>query len=184
MQHSTYFNIDNYTFKRTIGYNAISNRILEIASQLNTTYKDSHSEPVFLITLKGAIFFAAELLKHINFHHVIDTATARSYGNSMTSNDNVEILLHSNSFNDKDIIIIEDIIDTGKTILALTNLLTKLHPKSITIATLISKPQCHNNILKIDYAAFEIDSDAFIIGFGLDYKELGRNLNGLYFLEN
>ena len=93
------------------------------------------------------------------------------------------IFLCIRSYNDKDIIVIEDIIDSGKTILALTNLLKKLLPKSITIATLISIPQCHNNILKIDYAAFEIDSDAFIIGFGLDYKELVRNLNGLYFLE-
>ena len=183
MQNPNTYQIDNLIFKRTIGYNAINSRIFELANQINNDYKDNPNEPVFLITLKGAIFFATQLLKNIYFKHTIDTATAKSYGNAMKS-ENVDIQLNINSFKNKDIIIIEDIIDTGKTIIALTDLLQQQQPNSIAIATLINKPLSHNNIININYTAFEIDSDAFIIGFGLDYKEYGRNLNGLYLLAN
>ena len=179
-QNTNTFQIDNYVFKRIIGRNAISKKVFDIAFSINERYKDK--EPVFIITLKGAIFFATRLLKLITIPHTIDTITAKSYGQEMKSQGNVELSSTDNSFYQKDIIIIEDIVDTGTTIIKLKEVLNLQKPSSIAIATLINKPHSHKTPLHIDYCCFELESEGFLIGFGLDYKEYGRNLNGLYSL--
>lgn len=182
MQNKTTFQVDNLVFRRTIGFNTIQNRITTIARDINEDYK--HKNPVFVITMKGAIFFAMELLKCITVSHTVDTVSAKSYQGEMKSNGNVALQFHTTDWQNKDIIIIEDIVDTGHTISRLVEEIQKQQPTSITVATLIKKPQSASLNANIKYWGFEMEQTNFIIGFGLDYKEYGRNLNGLYILEN
>jgi hypoxanthine phosphoribosyltransferase len=173
------YQIDNYTFKQTIDSATINKKIIEIANQINVDYQNK--SPLFLITLTGGMFFGIELLKYIKLKCKCNVISAKSYGKEMKSSGNVTIEMFDCEIKNEDIILIEDIVDTGLTMTKIIKEIQKQNPASLSIATLINKPICNEYKLTLDYVGFNLGKE-FIIGYGLDYKGYGRNLDSIYSL--
>lgn len=151
----------------------LQKRIKELAKQIDTDYIGR--ELVLIGILKGSVIFMSELAKNIESNISIDFMEVSSYeGTESTGkvkiNKDVRNLIEG-----KDVIIVEDIIDTGRTLSSLIEYLKQKKPNSIKIATMLSKPSRRIIEVKVDYIAFEIE-DIFVIGYGLDYNEKYRNL--------
>jgi hypoxanthine phosphoribosyltransferase len=152
----------------------IQEKIKELASQLEAEYKDRF--PLAVGILKGAMPFMSDLLKRIDAHLEMDFMDVSSYGNSTVSSGEVKIIKDLNtSVEGRDILIIEDIIDSGLTLSYLVDLFYYRKAKSIKIVTLLDKPAGRKADLKPDYTGF-IVPDEFVVGYGLDYAERYRNL--------
>lgn len=157
--------------------NEIQDRIAILAKQISTDYKDK--QPLFLGILNGSFIFAADLFKHISVPATISFIKLVSYkGTSSTGTVITSIGLEEN-LADKDIIIVEDIVDTGKTLTEFLPTLAKQNPKSIRICTLLQKPEALQYPLDVDYVGFSIPNK-FVVGYGLDYDGLGRNYDAIY----
>ncbi len=166
--------IEKYIKEILIGEEALQKRVKEIAKQIEIDYEDK--DPVLIGILKGAIPFMADLLKNIHVPVRIDFMAVSSYGNSTESTGNVKILKDLDKpIRSQNIIIVEDIIDTGFTIDYLLKTLRVRKPKSIKVCALLSKPERRIIKVPIDYKGFDIPNK-FVIGYGLDYAEHYRNL--------
>jgi len=158
----------------------ITNRVEAISNQINADYKSF--QPQFLVMLNGAFLFATELYKRYNGQAEIAFVKAKSYQGLQSTGqvqfDSIDPKLITN----KDVILIEDIVDSGNTLANFIPILEKHQAKSIRIATLLFKPDALLHHVKIDYCGFEIPND-FVVGYGLDYDGLGRNLTSIYSLE-
>ncbi|HYV55535.1 MAG TPA: hypoxanthine phosphoribosyltransferase [Chitinophagaceae bacterium] len=169
--------IHDKTFEIYLSETAIQERVKNIADSINEEYKDK--KPLFIAILNGSFMFAADLFKYLTINSEISFIKLASYrGMKSTGNVITSIGLDADLFG-KDVIIIEDIVDTGKT---LYNFLPKLndhHPSSLKIAALLHKPEATRFPLKLDYVGFSIP-DKFVVGYGLDYDGLGRNLKEIY----
>ena len=154
----------------------IQARVKELGAQLAEEYRDRN--PVMICILKGSTMFFADLLRAMPIRLTMDFMAVSSYGRSTKSSGEVEIRKDlSGSIENRDAIIVEDIIDSGFTLTYLTRLLSARGARSIRICTLLDKParRAPGITLKADYAGFEIP-DAFVVGYGLDYDEVYRNL--------
>lgn len=152
----------------------IMKRIKELGEEITEDYKDK--ELIVVGILKGAVVFMAELCKYIKKPINMDFMSVSSYGQSAQSTGEVKIIKDlDSSVEGKDILIVEDIIDTGLTLSYLTDNLRKRGAKSVKIVTLLDKPNRKNVEVKVDYLGFEVPNE-FIIGYGLDYAEMYRNL--------
>lgn len=147
-----------------------------ISNQINNDYKDK--TPLFLVMLNGAFMFASELLQRINIPCEVSFVKCVSYDGIMQG-DQKELIGVDFDVCNRDIIIIEDIVDTGATMDWLTKLLNSCSAKSVKIASMLFKPGAFEYDYKIDYIGEEIDND-FIVGYGMDYKGYGRNLTSIY----
>ena len=167
-------------FKLLIGQDEIDSINQKLADRINVDYADK--SPIFLITLKGAVFFAVDLLKRVEVDCEIDTIKAKSYGNEMHSSGKVEITNMTADIKGRHVIIVEDIIDTGLTIKALVAELQKHEPLSVETAGFLLKRD--NLLCEVDvkYIGKEIPSD-FVVGYGLDYAEKGRHFPAVYILD-
>ena len=169
--------IHDKTFEIYLSETAIQERSKNIADSINEEYKDK--QPLFIAILNGSFMFAADLFKYLTINSEISFIKLASYrGMKSTGNVITSIGLDADLFG-KDLIIIEDIVDTGKT---LYNFLPKLkdhHPSSLKIAALLHKPEATRFPLNLDYVGFSIP-DKFVVGYGLDYDGLGRNLKEIY----
>jgi hypoxanthine phosphoribosyltransferase len=156
---------------------AIQERVKNIAEEINREYEGKR--PLFVAILNGSFMFTSDLFKYLTIEAELTFIKLASYkGMKSTGNVITSIGLDAELF-EKDIIILEDIVDTGKT---LYNFLPKLkdhHPASLKIAALLHKPEATQYPLTIDYTGFSIP-DKFVIGYGLDYDGLGRNLREIY----
>lgn len=152
-----------------------------VASKINWDFKNDNDIPVFLCILNGSFMFAADLMKRINFASEVSFVKFSSYaGTKSTGCVNQLIGLNSN-LKGRSIIVVEDIVETGNTLTALFKELYKLEPKCVKVATLLFKPNCFKADIKIDYIGRSIPND-FIVGYGLDYDGIGRNLADIYTL--
>ena len=152
----------------------IQNKVKELGIQLTEEYKDRF--PLAIGVLKGATLFMADLLKRIDTHLEMDFMDVSSYGKSTVSSGEVKIIKDLNaSVEGRDIIIIEDIIDSGLTLSYLVELFHYRKAKSVKIVTLLDKPTGRKADIQADYIGF-IVPDAFVVGYGLDYAEKYRNL--------
>lgn len=152
----------------------IQTTVKKLADQINEDYKDT--EPVFLGVLKGSFVFMADLIRHIKLNCTVDFMAVSSYGSGTTSSGSVMILKDlSGSIEGKNVIIVEDILDSGLTLSYLINYLQVSRPKSIKICTLLDKPARRKTSIRSDYSGI-ICPDEFIVGYGLDYDEKYRNL--------
>ena len=154
----------------------IQARVKALGAQLAEEYRDRN--PVMICILKGSTMFFADLLRAMPIRLTMDFMAVSSYGRSTKSSGEVEIRKDlSGSIENRDAIIVEDIIDSGFTLTYLTRLLSARGARSIKICTLLDKParRAPGITLKADYAGFEIP-DAFVVGYGLDYAEVYRNL--------
>ncbi len=159
----------------------IQARAKELGEQIS---KDFEGEPVYLIcTLRGAVVWMGDIMKAIKNDTEIDFIQASSYGSSTTSSGVVKIKKDlEGEIYGKNVIIVEDIIDTGNTLSKLVEYLKDRNPKCIKICTLLDKPARRVADIKADYVGFEID-DLFVIGYGLDYDQKFRNLPYISYLE-
>ncbi len=167
-------------FEPFIGEAEITEAIEGMAAKINEDFKDE--TPVFLGVLNGAFLFAAELIKRFKGDCEVSFVKLSSYEGTNSSG-KVESLVGLNqSLEGRSVIVIEDIVDTGNTLESIDRILKKEKVKTAKIATLFYKPEAYKKSLHIDYIGKEIPND-FIVGFGLDYNELGRNLPQVYKLK-
>lgn len=158
----------------------IQGKITELAAQLNKDYEGKR--PLFLSVLNGSFLFTADLFKQITIEAEVSFIKLASYkGTSSTGNVITAIGLDTN-VKDRHIIILEDIIDTGKTLHHYLPQLESMQPASVKIAVLLDKKEALQYPVKIDYACFEIPNK-FVVGYGLDYDGLGRNSKDIYQLQ-
>ncbi len=145
--------------------------------------KDYENKDLLLVgILKGSVVFLSDLMREISIPVSIDFMTVSSYKNSSFSSGSVDILSDlSTDISGKDVLIVEDIIDSGITLSRLVPMLEKRNPASIKLCTLLDKPDRRKIDINVDYVGFEIENK-FIVGYGLDYAEKFRNLNyiGIY----
>ncbi|NLL71906.1 MAG: hypoxanthine phosphoribosyltransferase [Clostridiales bacterium] len=152
----------------------VTERINELAEQIS---KDYEGKCVHLICiLKGSVFFHCELAKRITIPVTMDFMSVSSYGDEFVSSGRVKIVKDlDESIQGKDVLIIEDIIDSGRTLAYLTELLGSRAPASLNICTLLDKPERRVTDVEVKYVGFEIP-DEFVLGYGLDYQQRYRNL--------
>ncbi|MEM6317207.1 MAG: hypoxanthine phosphoribosyltransferase [Bacteroidota bacterium] len=159
----------------------IQQRVLELGAALATKFADK--QPIFLAILNGSYVFAADLMRACEFDHEVTFIKLTSYeGTKTTGRITTQIGLKEN-LADRHVIIVEDIIDTGTTIHHFLPTLKKEKPASTSIISFLSKPDALKFPLKIDYIGFEIPNK-FVVGYGLDYNGLGRNLKSIYQLSD
>lgn len=152
----------------------IQNRIQELANMINEDYKNK--DLMLVCILKGSIMFMGDLMKKINLYTVVEFMCVSSYGNSTTSTGNVRILKDLDMpVNNKHIVIVEDIIDTGTTLKYVKEYLLGKGAESVEIITLLDKPSGRKVDIDAKYVGFEVGNE-FVIGYGLDYAEKYRNL--------
>lgn len=160
----------------------IQTRITELAEQISQDYKGKI--PIFIGVLNGAFIFLSDLIKKISIDCEIDFFKLSSYGDSKISSGNVRLLKELNcDVNGRDIIIVEDIVDSGLSIKYIEEIFSKHTPTSMKVCSLLMKPESVKYNLKIDYIGFNIPSK-FVIGYGLDYAQKYRNLNSIYVLKD
>lgn len=160
--------------KILIDETTIRNRVSELGKEITFDYEGC--EPVFVGVLKGCFVFMADLLRSIDLHCTMDFMSVSSYGDGTSSTGAVIITKDlSKNIEDKDVIIVEDILDSGMTLSYLSNYLRGRNPKSIKIVTLLDKPSRRRANINADYVGFEVP-DAFVVGYGLDFAEKYRSL--------
>jgi hypoxanthine phosphoribosyltransferase len=152
----------------------IATRVAELGAQIS---KDFAGEPVVLIgVLKGAAIFLSDLSRQLDLDATFDFIAVSSYGNQRTNSGEVKLLKDvDQSMEGKNVILVEDILDTGLTISYLKKMILAHHPKTFRIATLLDKKCRRQQPVEADYAGFEIP-DEFVVGYGMDYAERYRNL--------
>ncbi|MDV6378985.1 hypoxanthine phosphoribosyltransferase [Sporosarcina sp. GW1-11] len=152
----------------------LQEKVLELGATLTEEYRGKF--PLAVGVLKGALPFMSDLIKRIDTYIELDFMDVSSYGNATVSSGEVKIVKDLNtSVEGRDVLIIEDIIDSGKTLNYLVELFKYRKANSIKIVTLLDKPTGRKVDLKADYVGFEVP-DAFVVGYGLDYAEKYRNL--------
>lgn len=174
--------LNDKTFKTFIPYEKISTAIDEVAVQINEDFKDSKDIPVFLCVLNGSIMFMSELMKRLDFNLQIVSTKLTSYSGTSTTGRVKQALGLTADITGRTVVVIEDIVDSGNTIVELQRILEEKGASAIKICTMLLKPDAYKKDVKLDYVAMEIPND-FIVGFGLDYDELGRNLKDIYILD-
>lgn len=170
------------TFKKFISYEKIAASIDEVAEKINADFEGCTDFPVLLCVLNGSIMFMGELMKRLNFNCQIISTKLTSYEGTNTTGKVKQALGLTSSIEGRRVIIVEDIVDSGNTIVELKRILQENKAAESKICTLLLKPDAYKKDIKIDYVAMEIPND-FIVGFGLDYDELGRNLKDIYTLD-
>jgi len=166
-------------FELSIPYNNIEQRVTAIAKQINSDY--SGRNPVLVGVLNGSFLFTADLIKQIDIPIEVTFTKLASYYGGVSSTrkirDDFDLTINIKGRN---IILVEDIVDTGNTIHYLIDKLKVREPASIAVCTLLLKPKAlESTVEELKYIGFEIEND-FVVGYGLDYKELGRNLKGIF----
>ncbi|MBT3302453.1 MAG: hypoxanthine phosphoribosyltransferase [Bacteroidetes bacterium] len=166
-------------FEIFIDQETILDRVAELANQINKDYKNR--EVLFLSILNGSFFFTSDLLKKIKLPCEVSFVKLASY-QGLKSSGKIKVLIGlMKSLKDKHVVILEDIVDSGKTMTQMLSSLSEHEPESIKIATLLFKKEALVEDIKPDYVGFEVP-DKFLVGYGLDYNEHGRNHPALYTL--
>ena len=162
------------TIRELVSEKAVDERIVELGKQMSTDYE---GKQVHLIcVLKGGVFFMCELAKRISVPVSMDFMSVSSYGDDTKSSGVVKIVKDlDEAIEGKDVLIVEDIIDSGRTLYYLIDILKKRNPKSVHLCTLLDKPERRVKDVKVDYVGFNIP-DEFVVGYGLDYAQKYRNL--------
>lgn len=151
----------------------INEKVKELGAKISQDYKDK--DLFVIVILKGSVIFAADLLREISIPVTIDFISVSSYGSGTTSGQVKIIKDLSCSIEGKNVLIIEDILDSGNTLFNLTKMLGERNPESIEICTLLNKPERREAEVNTRYSGFDIP-DEFVVGYGLDYAEKYRNL--------
>ncbi|PPI88661.1 hypoxanthine phosphoribosyltransferase [Candidatus Pantoea edessiphila] len=154
----------------------IAMRIIELGNDINNYYHGRNNNIVIIGLLRGSFMFMADLCRAIKVPHIVDFITASSYYGSMSRQNDVKILKDlDEDIRDKDVLLVEDIIDSGNTLKSVCKILQSRQPKSLVICTLLDKSKQRETKINIEYVGFIIP-DEFVVGFGIDYQQKYRNL--------
>lgn len=173
--------IKDLSFTPYISEADLQESVLQVAHKINQDYNGK--SPLFLGVLNGSFMFIGDLMKWISVDCFISFIKLASYEGTQSTGMVNELIGLNEDIEGRDIVLIEDIVDTGNTLEKLYQILEKKNPKSIKIATLLYKPEAYKKSYKIDYVGKEIPN-AFVLGYGLDYDGLGRNLSSIYVLKD
>ena len=173
--------IKDLEFEPYLSGKSINEEIAKVAEAINYDYADK--DPVFIAVLNGAFIFMADLARYITIPSEITFVKVKSYEQLQSSGEHREFIGLETSIENRHVIIVEDIVDSGNTIQYLLAQLDKQKPKSISIATLLFKPKALKHSIDIDYVGIRIPND-FVVGYGLDYDGFGRNLPDIYRLKD
>ena len=171
--------IKDKTFKTFIPEQEILQRVKAVADRLNHDMEGKN--PLFLAVLNGSFMFAADLMRNITIPSEISFVKLASYQGTTTTGEVKEVIGINEDLTGRTVVIVEDIVDTGFTIKRMLETLGTRGPESLHICTLLLKPGKLQVKLDVEYAAMEIPND-FIVGYGLDYDQQGRNLRDIYTL--
>lgn len=166
-------------FREYLTEQVIQNRIEEIAKKVNSEL--SGKEVVFLGILNGAFLFAADLFRRIDFPARISFVKLASYQGTSSSGTIKELIGWNEELNNKTIVVVEDIVDTGNTLERIVDELVIRKAAEVKIAAMLFKPDAYTKSIPLDYIGFEIPNN-FVVGYGLDYDGFGRNLPSVYTL--
>ena len=170
------------TFRKLIPYEKIAAAIDTVAENINKDFEGCEDIPVLLCVLNGSIMFTAELMKRLRFNCQIVSTKMTSYVGTESTGKVKQAMGLTSDIKGRRVIVVEDIVDSGNTIVALKQILEENEVKEARICTLLFKPDAYKKDMTLDYVAMEIPNN-FIVGFGLDYAELGRNLKDIYILD-
>ena len=166
---------------KTFGINIENSEILaaveRVADQINADYKDE--VPLFISVLNGAFIFTADLMKFLTVDCLVSFAKFSSYEGTESTGKVKTLMGFGEEVNGRSIIILEDIVDSGTTVEHIMEQMSAYQPKDVRIATLLFKPDAYKKDIPIHYKAIEVPND-FLVGYGLDYDGLGRNLKDIY----
>jgi len=169
--------LNNKSFELYISSDDIQKRVMEIAAKIN--YDMDKKSPLFIGVLNGAFLFCADIFKYITIECELSFVRVSSYSGTSSSGTVKKVLGLDDNVNGRNVVFVEDIIDSGTTAAFLTNEINKLNPKSVHWATMLVKPESLKYVIDIAYKGFEVSED-FLVGYGLDYNGIGRNLNDIY----
>ena len=162
--------------KVMISAEEIHAKVQELGKKIDAHYANSDKELVLIGLLRGSVIFMADLCRAISKTHELDFMTVSSYGGSTTSSRDVRILKDlDGEIRGKDILVVEDIIDSGNTLSKVLEILSTRHHNSIELCTLVSKPSRREIDLDVKFLGFEVE-DKFIVGYGLDYDQKYRHI--------
>ena len=170
------------TFKTFIPYEKISAAIDDVAAKINSDFRNCDDVPVLLCVLNGSIMFMAELMKRLTFPLEVVSLKLTSYEGTNTTGKVKQAMGLTADISGRRVIIVEDIVDSGNTIVELKRIMEERGAAESRICTMLLKPDAYRKDIRLDYVALDIPND-FIVGFGLDYDELGRNLKDIYVLD-
>lgn len=176
--------LDSGIKKILISEKEIKRVVLKLGKQISTDYAGKNL--MMLCVLKGSVIFMADLMRALSIPCTIDFMAVSSYGSGTESSGVVKIIKDLDyPIEDRDLLIVEDILDSGRTLHYLMDILMRRNPKSIKICTLLDKPERRTEPIEANYAGFNIP-DEFVVGYGLDYAEKYRNLPyvGILKMEN
>ena len=167
--------IDGVTLKRIISAEQIKDKVKSLAQTIENDYKQSKN-PLFICILKGSFIFASDLLRSDNGLCEIEFVRLSSYeGTSSTGKVKTMLGMNYDKLRDRNVVIVEDIIDSGNTLALTKKMLQGRNPASLKLCTLLDKPARRETPVEVDYTGFTIP-DAFVVGYGLDYAQKYRNL--------
>ncbi len=169
-------------FRRYLAADRLQERVAEMGRTITRDYADT--TPILVSVLNGAFMYTADLMRAINTDCEIDFIKLSSYGDEKVSSGEVRELKSVDAdLEDRDVLIVEDIVDTGLSMEFIKQRLREHNPASLRVATLLHKPTATEPDLQLDYVGFRIP-DLFVIGYGLDYGQLARNLSDIYILDD
>jgi hypoxanthine phosphoribosyltransferase len=169
--------VHDKSFETYLSEETILQRVKQLAEAINKDY--AGKRPLFIVILNGSFMFAADIFKQLTIEAELCFIKLASYKGMKSSGKVVTSIGLEEDLFGKDVIILEDIVDTGKTLHDFLPKLVHQQPKSLKIATLLHKPEATEHPLTLDYVGFEIPNK-FVVGYGLDYDGLGRNLKEIY----
>lgn len=170
------------TFVPFIHNDEIMKSIDRVAAQINADFKDREDIPVILCVLNGAVMFSTELMQRLDFDCEFSSIRLSSYQGTRSTGSTKQVLGLTTDLSDRSVIIVEDIVDTGKTISDLVAIIREKGARDVKVCTLLLKPDVFDGATHLDYVAMEIPNK-FILGFGLDYDQLGRNYKDIYVID-
>ncbi len=171
--------IKDLSFKPYISEQELQQSIKIVAQKINLEYQGK--SPLFLGVLNGSFMFMGDLMKSIDLECLISFVKLASYEGTESKGTVNQLIGLNESLEGRDVIIVEDIVDTGNTLEKLYQIIEEKNPKSLKIATLLYKPEAYKKDFNIDFVAKEIPNN-FVVGYGLDYDGYGRNLPSIYVL--
>ena len=169
--------IGDKQFKLSISEERINKEVEAIAGKINEEMKETR--PLFIAVLNGSFLFAADLLKDVTIECEISFVKLASYSGTSSSGIVKELVGLNENIKDRTVVVLEDIVDTGITLESLYAQLIKYEPKELKVAALLFKPEAYTKKIKVDYVGIEVKNE-FLVGYGLDYDGLGRNLRDIY----
>ncbi len=156
----------------------IDEAVSAVAEKINRDYADKET-PLFVGVLNGSFMFMSDLIKKIEFQNELSFVKLASYDGTESTGKVRNLIGLNNSIKGRHVIVVEDIVDTGESIAHMMQMLEELQPASVAVCTLFFKPNSYRKTLPIQYRAMEIGNE-FIVGYGLDYDQLGRSLKDIY----